>query len=515
MSRGRELDEGLALLRLPIAVLREKGRTDSRLGGDGHQGIAHKGRVPNRAPGRRGFPTPQQAVAFWIGRGIEEIGREGSMARQPGTGFDRREFLKVTATTCLGIGLGARGALAASDPPSPGPPRSRATRTLGRTGLRISDIGFGSSSLSDNEHLVRHALDRGVSYFDTAESYQSGRAEQVLGRALHGERDRVTLASKVQAGPRDSRDDIMRALDGSLSRLQTDHIDLYFNHAVNDVARLKNDEWFEFTARAKQQGKIRFTGMSGHGGRLIECLDYALDHDLVDAILVGYNFGQDPGFVAQFTKDFDFVAVNNDLPRVLSKAKQKSVGVIAMKTLRGARLNDMRPYEVGGATFAQAALRWVLANRSVDALIVTMKSPEQIDEYLGASGSNTATAADFRILRRYEAMNGGMECRYGCNDCVDACPLEVPIADVMRVRMYAEDYDDLELARSTYRTLRRTSVLVAGSATGLSGTGSARDDIEGVAAACLHCAHKACRSSCGYGLDIATLAVRAHLAVEG
>ena len=103
----------------------------------------------------------------------------------------------------------------------------------------------------------------------------------------------------------------------------------------------------------------------------------------------------------------------------------------------------------------------------------------------------------------------------GCGDCVDACPLEVPIADVMRVRMYAEDYDDLELARSTYRTLRRTSVLVAGSATGLSGTGSARDDIEGVAAACLHCAHKACRSSCGYGLDIATLAVRAHLAVEG
>jgi uncharacterized protein len=437
------------------------------------------------------------------------------MAREQETGFDRREFLKVTAAAGLGIGLGAWGALAASDPTPPGPPRIRATRTLGRTGLQISDIGFGSSSLSDNEDLVRHALDRGVSYFDTAESYQNGRAELVLGRALRGERDHITLASKVQAGPRDSRDDMMRALEGSLSRLQTDRIDLYFNHAVNDVARLKNDEWFEFTARAKQQGKIRFTGMSGHGGHLVECLDYALDHDLVDAILVGYNFGQDPGFVAQLTKDFDFVAVNNDLPRVLSKAKQKGIGVIAMKTLRGARLNDLRPYEVGGATFAQAAFRWVLANRSVDALIVTMKSQEQIDEYLGASGSNAATAADFGILRCYEAMNGRMECRYGCNDCVDACPLGVPIADVMRVRMYAEDYDDLELARSTYRTLRRTSARVAGSAAGLPGTGSAGDHIEGVAAACLDCAHKACRSSCTYGLDVAAFAVRAHLAVEG
>jgi predicted aldo/keto reductase-like oxidoreductase len=432
------------------------------------------------------------------------------VARERETGIDRRAFLKVTAATGLGLSLAPWGAFAASDATAPGPPHIRGTRTLGRTGLRISDIGFGSSSLSEDEGMVHHALDRGVDYFDTAESYQGGRAELVLGRALKGARSRVTLASKVQAGAHDSRDDIMRALDGSLSRLQTDHIDIYFNHAVNDVARLKNEEWSEFAARAKQQGKIRFTGMSGHGGRLVECLDYALDHDLVDAILVGYNFGQDPGFVAQFTKDFDFVAVNNDLPRVLSKAKQKGVGVIAMKTLRGARLNDMRPYERGGATFAQAAFRWVLANQSVDALIVTMKSTEQIDEYLGASGATATTAADLGILRRYEALNGRIECRYGCNDCVNACPLGVPIADVMRVRMYAEDYDDPDLARSTYRTLR-----APGSPTGDSGADLVKigSSDQGVAAACLSCAHRTCQSSCGYGLDVAELAIRAHLAL--
>ena len=88
----------------------------------------------------------------------------------------------------------------------------------------------------------------------------------------------------------------MKSLDGSLQRLRTDRIDVYFNHAVNDVARLKNPEWYEFVSRAKAAGKIRFTGMSGHGGRLVECLDHALDHSLVDVILVGFNFGQDPAF---------------------------------------------------------------------------------------------------------------------------------------------------------------------------------------------------------------------------
>ena len=71
---------------------------------------------------------------------------------------------------------------------------------------------------------------------------------------------------------------------------------------------------------------------------------------------------------------------------MLAKAKQKDIGVIAMKTLMGARLNDMRPFEHSGATFSQAAFRWVLSSPHVDALIISMTSPEQIDEYVAASG---------------------------------------------------------------------------------------------------------------------------------
>jgi predicted aldo/keto reductase-like oxidoreductase len=296
----------------------------------------------------------------------------------------------------------------------------------------------------------------------------------------------VLIASKVKARPGDSKETLMRALEGSLRRLRTDRIDVYFNHAVNNVARLQIPAWGEFVETAKRQGKIRFTGMSGHGGRLVQCLDQALDHDLVDVVLVGYNFGQDPAFYERLTESLDFVARQPDLPRVLARAKQKDVGVVAMKTLRGARLNDMRPYESGGATFAQAAFRWVLSSPNVDSLVVTMKSREMIDEYLGASGWEPPARSDLRLLKRYEARNGASQCRYGCDACMDRCPREVPIPDVMRARMYERDYGDPELARREYALL---------------GVG---------AAPCLECAHKTCAGACPYGLSIPELTDSTH-----
>ncbi len=403
------------------------------------------------------------------------------------SGIDRREFLRRGALAGASVGLlplaagAALGAVA--------PPHVKGERTLGRTGLRISDIGMGTYDLDGNLPLVRHALERGISYFDTAESYQDGRSEETLGNALSGQRERVTLVTKTGAEAHATRAGLMQGLEASLRRLRSDRIDIYFNHAVNDVARLKNPEWHEFVSRAKQAGKLRFSGMSGHGGKLIECLDYALDHSLVDVVLVGYNFGQDPAFYERFTKSLDFVAIQPDLPRVLAKAKAQGVGVVAMKTLRGAKLNDMRPYETGGATFAQAAFRWVLGSPNVDALVVTMSDRRQIDEYLGASGWQPPNRTDERLLERYEARNGATQCRYGCGDCLSACPVGVPISDVLRTRMYAEDYGNLTFARSEYAAL---------------GAG---------ASACLECAHRACTGACPHGLDIPELTTRAHRAI--
>ncbi len=350
--------------------------------------------------------------------------------------------------------------------------------TLGGTGLEVSEIGFGSAS-SQDASLIRHALDRGVNFFDTAESYRFGWSEEAMGEGLKGvPRDRFVLTSKTKAGASDSEAEMMTALEGSLRRLQTDYLDIYFNHAVNNVDRMKNEAWARFTERAVAEGKIRFRGMSGHGSRLARCLDYAIDNDLVDVILCAYSFGEDPDLYAKLRHTFHFVAIQSDLPPVLDKAREKNIGVIAMKTLMGARLNDMRPFEAEGRTYAQAALRWVLSSPRVDAALISMTSFDNIDEYVGASGQDDERAGDAALLGRYAALQSSRYCRHGCDRCEGACPEGVAIAEILRTRMYDVDYGNPALAVEDYAKL------------------------DGGAEACLTCAHQACTGACPFGIPI-------------
>lgn len=391
--------------------------------------------------------------------------------------MDRRSFLRSTAAATIAASSLPLVAAAEATPKDNGVKRYR---SLGRTGLKISDISFGSSGVRDAD-TVRHALDRGINYFDTAEMYGNGRAERLIGEALQGKRDRVFIASKVMAEADSRKGAMMRALEGSLRRLRTDYVDVYFNHAINHPKRMANPEWHEFIAEAKAQGKIRFSGMSGHGGRLQECLEIAIERDWVDVILVAHNFGSDPAFYQRFTKGFDFVANQAGLPLLMKLAREKKIGVIAMKTLMGARLNDMRAYEWGGATFAQAAFRWVAQGDAADALVVSMKNRTLVDEYLGASGQTRVRSADRRLLNAYVGANSAAYCRNGCSQCSSSCPAGVQIADVLRSRMYAVDYRDREVASQSYAAL----------AVG--------------ASPCATCTQPVCLSACAFELPIQQL----------
>ena len=400
-------------------------------------------------------------------------------------GVERRTFLQQLAVG--GVALGATSGLtAAAIETSHAAAAVKRHKQLGTTDIRMSDISFGGSRLRGDGNLVHYALDKGINYFDTAESYTGGDSETIIGQALEGKRDQVYLASKGGFGPRVRQDEMMRTLEGSLRRLRTDYVDVYFTHAVNDVRRVQNPEFHAFTERAKEQGKIRYVGLSGHGGRLIECLDAAIDNGKFDVMLVAYNFGQDPSFVQKLTRRFDFIAVNPDLPRVLRKAKAAGMGVIAMKTLRGAKLNDMEPYQKDGSTFSQAAFRWVLTNDDVDGLIVTMRSPSDIDEFLVASGGTKVTRRDVDLLERYVTLNDGTYCRPLCDACESSCPENVQIADVLRHKMYFEDYGAERMAMERYAKLARN------------------------AAACAECTHQRCLGSCPYGLAVPELTRQAH-----
>ena len=407
------------------------------------------------------------------------------------SGWTRRAFVHAglragVVGASLSTGPGVQSALATTG--SDDPPHIRRRVRVGKTNVEIPDISFGSFSLESDEALIHHALDRGITHFDTAESYTGGRSEEVLGRALRGRRQDVTLTSKFVAKPGHRADYQMKMLEGSLRRLKTDYIDFYFNHAVNDVARLESEQWQDFVSKAKSQGKIRHIGMSGHAARLGSCVEYALDHQLVDVLLVAYNFSQQPSFresVGQTLRDLapglDLISSQSNLPGLLSRASAEGVGIMAMKTLRGARQNDMRAFESPGRTFSQAAFRWVLAEPAVDGLVVTMKSPEMIDEYVEASGSGPPDGEDLALLLRYQHRNHGSSCLVGCGDCQDACPLGVSIADVMRVRMYDVDYGLPAIAAREYAGLAKT------------------------ADACLTCSGLPCSSACSAGLGIPDL----------
>ncbi len=416
---------------------------------------------------------------------VQEQNHEGSSP-----GLTRRGFVRagLGAGGLIGasLGVGVENAFGASTTGEA--PRIRQRVMLGKTGLEIPDISFGTFSLETDEALVHHALDRGITHFDTAESYAGGRAEKVLGRALRGRRDEVTITSKFVAKVEHRAEHQMKVLEESLRRLKTDYIDLYLNHAVNDVARLSSEEWQAFTSRAKEQGKIRYAGMSGHAARLASCIEYALDHELIDALLVAYNFSQQPSFkdnlkrkLGEWAPGLDLVSGQPEIPGLLARASAEGVGVMVMKTLKGARRNDMRPFEAPGRTFSQAAFRWVLSEPAVDGLVVTMTSPAMVDEYLEASGTRQPDAEDLALLARYQQRNNSTSCLVGCGDCQDSCPVGVSIPDVLRLRMYDVDYGEPAIAAREFALL------------------------ESNPEACLTCSGAPCATACPAGLAIPEL----------
>ncbi|GAA4435982.1 aldo/keto reductase [Pontibacter saemangeumensis] len=170
-------------------------------------------------------------------------------------------------------------------------------KTLGRSGLEVSEVGFGCMSLGEdravNKALLHQALDSGITFFDTADLYQKGENEVAVGNAFKGMRDRVVLATKVgnQWRPDGSGWDwnptkayILQAVEHSLKRLQTDHIDLYQLHGgtIEDPI----DETIEAFEILKAQGKIRAYGISSIRPNVIR--EY-IKRSNIDSVMMQYS----------------------------------------------------------------------------------------------------------------------------------------------------------------------------------------------------------------------------------
>lgn len=317
----------------------------------------------------------------------------------------------------------------------------RQYRTLGRTGMKVSDISFGCSGLHDPS-VVKHALEHGVNYFDTSPDYSRTGSERTLGEGIRGyPRDKLFVVSKfcTPSGHLSNSapvKDVIAAVEASLQRIGTDYLDLAHIHACNSIERLMNPNIHEAFDRLKEQGKLRFLGVSSHTPRLEQVMRHAVASDRFDVIMVAYNFRNWP-----------------ELTTIFHDAKQKGVGVVAMKTLKGARhtvLSDFTSTE--RESFSQAAFKWVLSNQDVSCLVVTMSSRSQIDEYLHASG-RPVQQADVALLEKYDRLVANDYCPPGCGECLSSCPADVPVDDILRYAMYYENYGQQRVGMEEYAKL--------------------------------------------------------------
>jgi predicted aldo/keto reductase-like oxidoreductase len=351
----------------------------------------------------------------------------------------------------------------------------RGFRTLGRTGWKISDVVLGSGRIKEQKgtDVVRLALDRGVSYVDTAPDYSAAGSEEAVGRALEGVRERVFLATKFctpygHLGAGTSVADYKRVVEDSLRRLRTDYVDLVHVHSCDEVDRLMDPNVHEAFDRLKEEGKARFLGFSSHTPRLEQVADEAIRSGRFDVMMLAYHHGIWP-----------------KLGELIHRARsEQDMGVIAMKTLKGAKHNGLAGFREQAPAYSQAALRWVLSNPEVSAAVISFFEFQHVDEYLQASGG-TATAEDLAILGAYDRQIVGTYCAPHCGVCLSTCPEGLPIPDVLRHRMYFEDYGDEKEAMRLYAQLETRA-----------------DVCTGCAAPCL--------GSCPVGIDIPTRTRGAH-----
>jgi aryl-alcohol dehydrogenase-like predicted oxidoreductase len=261
-------------------------------------------------------------------------------------------------------------------------------RTLGRTGVDVTAIGFGGYHLGevkdDDEavRLVHQAIDAGITFMDNAWEYHDGRSEVLMGRAIAGRRDEVFLMSKVCTHGRD-RHEAMRQLEDSLRRLKTDRLDLWQVHEVV----YENDPELHFAAggviealaQAQKEGKVRFVGFTGHKSAEIHLK------------MLAYKYPFDACQLPLNCLDGTFRSFEQ---KVLPELERQGIAAIGMKSMGG--VGDMVK---AGVVSPEDALRYVMS-LPVATVVSGIESSEVLQQNLKvARDFQPMTADEMHALR--------------------------------------------------------------------------------------------------------------------
>jgi uncharacterized protein len=293
-------------------------------------------------------------------------------------------------------------------------------RILGRTELEVSRIGFGGMTIphvSKQQAVatVHKALDLGVNFLDTARSYGHGDSEAKIGEVMKTRRDECYLSSR---SPKMDYEGMTANIDESLRTLGVDYIDLYEAHDVSTTTMYKtlmNEGGVEALHDAKEAGKIRHIGVTGHNWGLMRKL---LKSGHFDAALVTYN-----------------IANCEAETEVIPLAKELGIGLFVMKVFGNSRLLELSPIDEDRTPTVEECLRFALSNDDFPMILTGVKSPEEIEENVAiAENAQPLTATEQQELREFGDRLGQGYC-YGCNYCMP-CPGEINIPGILRLLDY-------------------------------------------------------------------------------
>ena len=298
-------------------------------------------------------------------------------------------------------------------------------RSLGKTGLKVSVIGFGAIKLpeitvDDAVKLLNKALDLGINFIDTARNYRD--SETKIGIALKSRRDEFYIATKTHS--RDA-DGAYKDIERSLKELQTDYIDLYQLHTVSSKEAYKKvmspNGALQALKRARQKGLIGHIGITIH--RDLDVMRWAIESGEFETIMLAYN-PLDPEGVER--------------EGILKLAKEYGMGIIIMKPLSGGQLvlpETEMGKQVGNDRLVRLCLRYIISKDFVSTVIPGMKRIAELEENVSVADMPPLTKEEkdelFRLIGSL-----GKSFRYGqiclrCGYCLP-CPQGIPIPDVFR-----------------------------------------------------------------------------------
>ncbi len=293
-------------------------------------------------------------------------------------------------------------------------------KILGKTGLKISRLGFGGIPIqkidaAGTKELMHHLLDAGINYIDTARAYTV--SEEYLGEALEGIRQHFILATKSMARTKDA---MAADIDLSLHKLRTDYIDLYQVHNPSPAdldTVLAPGGALEALFEAKAAGKIGHIGITLHSAALFE---RALKMDWIETIMFPYNIVETQG------------------EEMIRACAAQDISFIAMKPLAGGAIED-----------AELALRFIAANDAVSVVIPGMAEPREIAQNLRAvADARPLTAEEQAKMAEIRQTLGTHFCRR-CNYCAP-CAAGIPISLVFLLEGYLSRYGLEDWARNRY-----------------------------------------------------------------